>query len=124
MLENLLIHLMHLFEVLLCGGYNQLDDINCGPPYNGFANVRMTVLGGQRNSAARAFLLPIAGIGNCSNFNIMASREVILSAGGYGSPQILQRSGFGKAADLNACNITQLNDLPVGLNLSDHVVAV
>jgi choline dehydrogenase len=56
----------------------------------------------------------------CKTFNVKASREVIISAGSYGSPQILQRSGIGKAADLAACGIAQLKELPVGSNLNDH----
>ncbi|KAE8339533.1 hypothetical protein BDV24DRAFT_176032 [Aspergillus arachidicola] len=49
-----------------------------------------------------------------------ASREVILSAGAYRTPQVLMLSGIGPA-ELANHNITQLVDAPeVGRNLHDH----
>ena len=51
-----------------------------------------------------------------------ASREVLLSAGSIGSPQILQLSGLGPADELKALGIAVLRDLPgVGANLQDHL---
>ncbi len=51
-----------------------------------------------------------------------ASREVLLSAGSIGSPQILQLSGLGPADELQALGIPVLRDLPgVGANLQDHL---
>jgi len=48
--------------------------------------------------------------------------EVILSAGAFQSPQILQLSGIGDSADLRALGIDSRLDLRgVGKNLSDHV---
>lgn len=48
--------------------------------------------------------------------------EVILAAGAIGSPQILQLSGLGPAALLQALGITVEQDLPgVGANLQDHL---
>jgi choline dehydrogenase len=52
---------------------------------------------------------------------IHASREVILSAGVYGSPQLLMLSGVGPAEHLRQHGITVQADLPVGDNLHDHV---
>lgn len=50
-----------------------------------------------------------------------ARREVILSAGVYGSPQMLQLSGVGPGAELQALGIPVIADLPaVGQNLADH----
>ncbi len=50
------------------------------------------------------------------------SRETILSAGTFGSPQILQRSGIGPLALLQQHGITPVQDLPgVGENLQDHL---
>ncbi|PNG62220.1 dehydrogenase, partial [Vibrio vulnificus] len=46
--------------------------------------------------------------------------EVILSAGAYGSPAILLRSGVGPADELKALSIPLLADLPVGRRLKDH----
>lgn len=50
-----------------------------------------------------------------------AHREVILSAGVYGSPQLLQLSGVGPGAALQALGVPVLKDLPaVAQNLADH----
>ncbi|MEV7341807.1 GMC family oxidoreductase N-terminal domain-containing protein [Streptomyces sp. NPDC093544] len=46
--------------------------------------------------------------------------EVVLSAGSYGSPAILLRSGVGPAEDLRALGIDVVADLPVGQRLQDH----
>ena len=48
--------------------------------------------------------------------------EVLLCAGAIGSVQILERSGVGAAAHLNALGIPVIQDLPgVGENLQDHL---
>ena len=48
--------------------------------------------------------------------------EVLLCAGAIGSVQILERSGIGSAAHLNALGIPVIEDLPgVGENLQDHL---
>ncbi|HEY9562297.1 MAG TPA: GMC family oxidoreductase N-terminal domain-containing protein [Nocardioides sp.] len=52
---------------------------------------------------------------------IRAGREVVLSAGAFGSPQILMLSGVGHADDLQKLGIKVRADLPVGDNLSDHL---
>jgi choline dehydrogenase len=50
-----------------------------------------------------------------------AEREVILSAGAINSPQLLQLSGIGAAAQLSAAGIETRIELPaVGANLNDH----
>lgn len=51
-----------------------------------------------------------------------ARREVILSAGAIGSPQILQLSGIGPGALLKRHGVEVAHDLPgVGENLQDHL---
>ena len=51
-----------------------------------------------------------------------ARREVLLSAGSIGSPQILQLSGIGPANLLQSHGIAVRRDLPgVGANLQDHL---
>ena len=51
-----------------------------------------------------------------------AAREVVLSAGSVGSPQILQLSGIGPASLLARHGIAPQVDLPgVGANLQDHL---
>lgn len=53
---------------------------------------------------------------------IKASREVILSAGSFQSPGLLEVSGIGKKFILDEAGIAQLIDLPsVGENLQDHI---
>jgi choline dehydrogenase len=53
---------------------------------------------------------------------VQATAEVILAAGAVGSPQILQLSGIGNAADLKSKGVESIIDLPgVGANLQDHL---
>ena len=53
---------------------------------------------------------------------VRSRREVILSAGAIGSPQILQLSGIGPAGLLKRHGIEVAHDLPgVGENLQDHL---
>ena len=48
---------------------------------------------------------------------VRARRLVVLSAGAFGSPGILERSGIGAKAVLEKCSVEQLVDLPgVGEN--------
>jgi choline dehydrogenase len=54
---------------------------------------------------------------------LRADREVILSAGSYGSPHLLLLSGVGPAADLAAFGILVVQDLPVGEGLQDHLLS-
>jgi choline dehydrogenase len=56
-----------------------------------------------------------------SRRTIRAGREVIVSAGVFGSAQILQLSGIGPADHLGAHGIAVHADLPVGDNLHDHL---
>ncbi|MFO1256670.1 MAG: GMC family oxidoreductase N-terminal domain-containing protein [Sphingomonadaceae bacterium] len=51
-----------------------------------------------------------------------ARREVIVSGGAFGSPQLLMLSGIGDAAELAALGIESTCHLPgVGKNLQDHI---
>jgi len=53
---------------------------------------------------------------------VSVNKEVLLSAGSIGSPQILQLSGIGPKSVLEANNIDLLHELPgVGENLQDHL---
>jgi choline dehydrogenase-like flavoprotein len=53
---------------------------------------------------------------------LTASKELILSAGSIGSPQILLNSGIGDKKDLEAVGVKTILDLPdVGKNLTDHM---
>lgn len=53
---------------------------------------------------------------------VHATREVVLSAGAIGSPQLLQLSGLGPGALLQQHGIEVMQDTPgVGANLQDHL---
>ena len=55
------------------------------------------------------------------SFQVQANKEVILSAGSVGTPQILQLSGIGAPDDLTPLDIPVLvNSSQVGKNLQDH----
>jgi choline dehydrogenase len=52
---------------------------------------------------------------------VNATKEVIISAGAFNTPQILKLSGVGPKAELQKFNIPVVVDLPgVGTNLEDH----
>ena len=53
---------------------------------------------------------------------VSANREVILSGGAFGSPQLMLLSGIGAKDKLEPHGIEQVHDLPgVGENLQDHI---
>ena len=53
---------------------------------------------------------------------VRARREVILCGGAFGSPQLLQLSGVGRAEDITPHGIAMVHELPgVGQNLQDHL---
>ena len=53
---------------------------------------------------------------------IEARKEVIVSAGAIGSPQLLMLSGIGEANHLGSVGISVKKNLPgVGQNLQDHI---
>ena len=130
-------------------GYPVTDDYNSGNQ-EGFGRSQYTIGDGRRSSAARAFLRPARRRANLvvktraltsrvmlrgtravgvefthagARTSALATREVILSAGTFNSPQILMLSGIGPAAHLREMDIAPLVDLPVGDNLQDHLAA-
>ena len=55
--------------------------------------------------------------------NLKAKKEVVISAGAIGSPQILLLSGIGPKAHLQSVGVPVVKDLPgVGQNLQDHLM--
>lgn len=56
------------------------------------------------------------------SITVTANKEVILTAGAIGSPQLLMLSGIGNKAELATLNITSVVDLPgVGQHVQDHL---
>ncbi|KAL6887026.1 alcohol oxidase [Trichoderma evansii] len=57
----------------------------------------------------------------CNGSQYFASKEVILTAGAIGSPQILLHSGIGPVTEIQSLGIDVVQDLPgVGKGFSDH----
>jgi choline dehydrogenase len=135
-------------DAAIASGLAYNDDFN-GEQQEGVGVYQFTIRGGRRCSAATAFLRPALGRPNLTlllnghatrvvvegdkavGVEIVeggqarierAVREVILSAGAFGSPQLLMLSGIGAAAELSALGIGVVADLPgVGAELRDHI---
>ncbi|CAL8104526.1 unnamed protein product [Orchesella dallaii] len=58
---------------------------------------------------------------NSSENIVYARKEIIVSAGVFGSPLLLMRSGIGPRDVLEGAKIPIVQELPVGKNLHDHV---
>lgn len=58
-----------------------------------------------------------------SRYNVTALKEVVLSAGSIGTPQLLMLSGIGDSSALTELGIQPIVDLPdVGTNFQDHPI--
>ncbi|MGE9760294.1 GMC family oxidoreductase [Pseudomonas sp. PDM20] len=137
--------LSHLFiKAAAHLGLRRNDDFN-GREFEGVGIYNVTQKDAKRLSSYRAFVAPlqrpnltvlterqvgrlllegerVTGIELRSGERLQARREVILTAGALGSPQILLASGIGPAAELKAAGIPVKHDLPgVGKNLQDHL---
>ena len=76
---------------------------------------------GERDGQKRAIGVEVVVEGQGEGI-VRARREVILAAGAIGSPQLLQLSGVGPAALLDAHGIPLVHELQgVGANLHDHL---
>ena len=83
-------------------------------------HVRRVVI--ETNDGTRRATAVEARLDDGAERKFVANREVILAAGAIGSPQLLQLSGVGPAALLQAHGIPVVHELPgVGENLHDHL---
>ena len=124
---------------------DDLDDIGAGV---GIGPMPVNIVDGVRWNAAFAFLDPVRSGGNLTiaanthvqrilfdgqtvtgvqisrpdgTSTVIRAGRVVLAAGAYHSPAVLQRSGVGPAAQLAGLGISSVVDLPgVGENLLDH----
>ena len=129
-------------------GYPLTEDVN-GYRQEGFGAFDRNIYRGRRLSAARAYLHPVKHRPNltviCRAFanrilfdgkkavgvEVVKAKgparkvyggEVICCGGAINSPQLLQVSGVGNAAELERVGIQPVHDLPgVGENLQDHL---
>jgi choline dehydrogenase len=129
-------------------GHPRAKDVSGGLEI-GFGPSDLTIVDGVRQSAADAYLLPaldrpnlhlvadavvrrvVIENGRCTGIEYRdgtghlvtarATAEVVLAAGGIGSPHLLMVSGIGPASHLCAAGVDVVHDLPaVGSNLQDH----
>ena len=128
-------------------GFN--EDFN-GESQEGIGYYQTTQKNGKRCSAAKAYLVPALERENLTvltdtnvnkilvndsratgvscigeegeEFTLNATKEVLLSSGAFGSPQVLLRSGIGPEQEITKHGIEHKVDLPgVGKNLQDHI---
>ena len=128
-------------------GFN--EDFN-GESQEGIGYYQTTQKNGKRCSAAKAYLVPALDRENLTvltdtnvnkilvndsrasgvscigedgeEFTLNATKEVLLSSGAFGSPQVLLRSGIGPEQEITKHGIEHKVDLPgVGKNLQDHI---
>jgi choline dehydrogenase-like flavoprotein len=132
-------------------GQPTTDDYNAEQS-EGFGRLQVTIAGGKRMSAARAYLRPAMARGNVEVRvtahatrivfdgdaargveyvrdgkieRAVATREVIVAGGVINTPQLLMLSGIGDPAQLSPHGIDVRAPLPgVGKNLQDHVSAI
>lgn len=135
-------------EAATSQGVPPTPDYN-GAQQEGSFLYQATHINGERCSAAKAYLTPnlsrpnLTVLTNAVSARILcrgrraigvayhrggqlrevhARREVILSAGAFGSPQLLMVSGIGPAHELREQDIPVVLELPgVGSNLQDHI---
>ncbi len=129
-------------------GIKRITDYN-GAQQEGAFIYQRTIINGERCSAAKAYLKPNLSRENLTvithalsekilfngkqatgvlcrinnqEHTLSATKEVILSAGAFGSPQLLMLSGIGPSEHLIEKGIPVVHDLPgVGQNLQDHI---
>ena len=139
-----------LFKAAVQSGYELVENVN-GYRQEGFASFDSNIADGERYNAARTYFAPVKKRKNLDvitgaratrvvfegtravgvefarrrrGTSIVRGKEIVLSGGAYNSPQLLQLSGVGNAAELRRLGIDVVVDLPgVGENLQDHLEA-
>ncbi|BEO21320.1 glucose-methanol-choline oxidoreductase (plasmid) [Serratia marcescens] len=133
-----------MVQAAIAMGYPKIEDFNNPNENNGAGPAPMNIINGVRINTGIAYLtrevrnrenlhilsealvdkLNITGNTvesvTLSNGGILKGKEIILSAGAYGTTTILLRSGIGPSADLTALGIPVIRDAPVGVALLDH----
>ena len=141
--EELTPGLLAFVDASVAHGFKRISDFN-GADQDGAGAYPMTVVNGQRQSTAIAYLtaevrkrpnLAILGDVNVDRVLFDGDKavgvvtedgttynagEVVLSGGTYGSAAILLRSGVGPARDLQALGVEVVANLPVGQRLHDQ----
>ncbi len=136
-------------------GIRENDDFNnWDRPQDGVGNFQVTQRDGARESPATAYLDPVRRRRNLTirsqvlvervhidenstanavsyiddnnvRCTVRASKEVILAAGVYATPQLLMLSGVGPGEHLREHGIEVISDVPeVGRNLQDHAAVM
>ena len=145
--EELSIYQRYFIEACVADGFPRVDDMSAPEPEEGVGAYHVNVKDSMRWNAALAFLDPVRrhpGLtilpetltdrliieGNRAAGVVCQSKDgtvevraerLVLSAGAYGSPAILMRSGIGPGDHLRELDIDVKIDLPgVGRNLHDH----
>ncbi|MGI8678210.1 MAG: choline dehydrogenase [Jatrophihabitans sp.] len=135
------------FDATVEAGYPRTTDVN-GERQEGFTAFDRNVRNGRRWSAARAYLHPVLDRPNLELVTgahvtgvrldgtratgveylrrrrhvVVDAETVVLCGGAINTPQLLQLSGIGNAAELGALGIRTRGDLPgVGENMQDHL---
>lgn len=100
---------------------NHFDRVkDARPNYHILASSMVSKVLFKGKQAIGVSYLPTAGSSTGAS-NVYASHEVILAAGGLGTPRLLQLSGVGPKKLLNKFGIPVVADLPgVGQNLQDQ----
>ncbi len=140
-----------VLEAALEAGHPRNDDFN-GERQEGVGFYQLTQRDGMRWSTADAYLRPVMQRPNLTVLTdtlatrivlqgtravgvevvspggetqmVGASREVIVSAGAYESPKLLNLSSIGPEAVLASLGLTVESDLPAGENLQDHLMVL
>jgi choline dehydrogenase-like flavoprotein len=76
-------------------------------------------LNGRLHSHPTLAALRLSALGK--KLTLTAEKEIIISAGSVGTPNLLLHSGIGNSSTLSSLGITPVHNLPsVGQNLTDH----